>query len=185
MVSPTLGDWDRVWPESNPERAHGTGVAHRLVVTQSCLALCKPYGLQHAQLHHLPEFVQTHVHWVGDAIQPSHPLLPSSPFAFSLSQHQGLFQWVSSSYQVANLPKGTLKGKEPGWNPADWSQGPSAASKIVLKKKKNVPSYLLPIPFDYLSRGHVFKGKITARVSQAYLHHLGDSLIVVYKWQDF
>ena len=90
-------------------------------------------------LHHLPEFVQTHVHWVGDAIQPSHPLPPFSPFAFSLSQHQGLFQWVSSLYQVANLPKGTLKGKEPEWNPADWSQGPSAASKIVLQKKKKCP----------------------------------------------
>ena len=41
--------------------------------------------------HHLPEFIQTHVHWVGDAIQPSHPLLSPSPLAFSLSQHQGLF----------------------------------------------------------------------------------------------
>ena len=45
-------------------------------------------------LHHLPEFAQTHVHWVGDAIQPSHPLSSPSPPAFSLSQHQGLFQWV-------------------------------------------------------------------------------------------
>ena len=50
-------------------------------------------------LHHIPEFAQTHVHWVGDTIQPSHPLLfPSSP-AFSLSQHQGLFQWINSSHQ--------------------------------------------------------------------------------------
>ena len=50
--------------------------------------------------HHLPEFAQVHVHWIGDAIQPSHPL--SSPSSvFSLSQHQGLFQWVSSSHQVA------------------------------------------------------------------------------------
>ena len=54
-------------------------------------------------LHYLPEFVQTHVHWVSDATQPSHPLLPSSPFAFNLSQHQGLFQWVGSSHQVAKL----------------------------------------------------------------------------------
>ena len=44
---------------------------------------------------------QTHVHWVGDAIQPSHPLLSPSPPAFNLSQHQGLFKWVSSSHQVA------------------------------------------------------------------------------------
>ena len=46
--------------------------------------------------HQLQEFTQIHVHWVGDAIQPSHPLSSSSPPAFSLSQHQGLFQWVKS-----------------------------------------------------------------------------------------
>ena len=51
--------------------------------------------------HQLPELAQIHVHWVGDAIQPSHTLLPPSPPAFGLSQHQGLFQWVSSSHQVA------------------------------------------------------------------------------------
>ena len=50
--------------------------------------------------HQLLEFTQTHVHWVGDAIQPSHPLSSPSP-AFNLSQHQDLFQWVSSSHQVA------------------------------------------------------------------------------------
>ena len=50
--------------------------------------------------HQLPEFTQTHVYWVGDAIQPSHPLSSPSPPAFNLSQHQGLFQWVSSSHQV-------------------------------------------------------------------------------------
>ena len=47
-------------------------------------------------LHYLPEFAQTHVHWVGDAIQPSHPLFPASPPIFNLSQHQGLFQLISS-----------------------------------------------------------------------------------------
>ena len=52
-------------------------------------------------LHYLPEFAQTHVHWVSDAIQPSHPLLPSSPTALNLSQHQGLFQWIDSLRQVA------------------------------------------------------------------------------------
>ena len=49
----------------------------------------------------LPEFTQTHVHWVGDAIQSSHPLLSSSPPAFNLSQQQSLFKWVSLSHQVA------------------------------------------------------------------------------------
>ena len=51
--------------------------------------------------HQLPEIAQTHVHWVSDAIQPSHPLSSPSPPAFNLSQHPGLFQWVSSSHQVA------------------------------------------------------------------------------------
>ena len=53
--------------------------------------------------HQLPEFTQTHVHWVGDAIQSSHPLLSPSPPTFNLSQHQGLFKWVSSSHQGAKV----------------------------------------------------------------------------------
>ena len=53
--------------------------------------------------HQLPEFTQTHIHWVSDAIQPPHPLLSPSPPAPNLSQHQGLFKWVSSSYQVAKV----------------------------------------------------------------------------------
>ena len=53
--------------------------------------------------HQLPEFTQTHVHWVGGAIQPSHLLSSPSPPALNLSQHQGLFQWVSSSHQVAKV----------------------------------------------------------------------------------
>ena len=62
----------------------------------------RPYELQHARFP-CPsplEFAQVHVHWVSDAIWPSHPLLPPSPFVFNLSQHQGLFQWVGSSHQV-------------------------------------------------------------------------------------
>ena len=51
--------------------------------------------------HQLPELAQTHVHWVSDAIQPSNPLLSPSPSAFNLSQHRGLFKWISSSHQVA------------------------------------------------------------------------------------
>ena len=65
-----------------------------------------PHGLQHTGLpvhHQLPEFTQTHVHWVSDAIQPSHPLSSPSPPAFHLSQHQGLFQCISSSHHVAKV----------------------------------------------------------------------------------
>ena len=54
-------------------------------------------------LHCLPGFAQIHVHWVSDAIQPSHPFSSSSPLAFDLSQHQGILQWVRSSYQVAKV----------------------------------------------------------------------------------
>ena len=69
-------------------------------VAQLCLTL-QLHGLQHAGLpghHQLPELIQTHFHWIGDAIQPSHPLSSPSPPAFNLSQHQGLFQEVSSSH---------------------------------------------------------------------------------------
>ena len=54
-------------------------------------------------LHYLPEFTQTHVHWVRDTIQPSHPLLSPSPLVLNLSQHQSLFQWVGSSHHVAKV----------------------------------------------------------------------------------
>ena len=58
--------------------------------------------------HQLSEFSQTHIHWISDAIQPSHPLLSPSPPAFNLSQHQGLFQWVSSSHQVKIMASGPI-----------------------------------------------------------------------------
>ena len=75
-------------------------------VTQSRPTLCNPMGCSTPGLpvhHQLPEFTQTHVHRVGDAIQPSHPLLSPSPPAFNLSQHKGLFKWVSSSHQVTKV----------------------------------------------------------------------------------
>ena len=53
--------------------------------------------------HELPEFAETHAHWVSDAIQPSHPLSSPSHLAFNISQHQGLFQQISSSHQVAKV----------------------------------------------------------------------------------
>ena len=78
----------------------------------------RPHGLQHARPpchHQLPELAQIHVHWVGDAVQPSHPLSFSSPPAFNLSQHQGLFQWVSSSYQVAKVLEFQLQHQSFQW----------------------------------------------------------------------
>ena len=71
--------------------------------------------------HQLPEFTQTHVHWVGDAIQPSHPLSSPSPPAPSLSQHQSLFQWVNSSHEVAKVLEFQLQHQSFQWTPKDWS----------------------------------------------------------------
>ena len=73
---------------------------------QLCPTLCDPMdcSMPGFPVHHwLPELAQTHVHWVDGTIQPSHPLLFPSPPALNLSQHQGLFQWVSSSHQVAKV----------------------------------------------------------------------------------
>ena len=73
-------------------------------IAQSCPSLCNPIETSTAGfliLHCVLELAQTHVRWVGDAIQPSHPLSSPSPPALNLSQHQGLFQWASSSHQVA------------------------------------------------------------------------------------
>ena len=82
---------------------HGTRNCCCCSVAQSCLTLCNCMDFSTPAfpvLHYLLEFAQTHVCWVGDAIQPFHPLLPSSPPALNLSQHQGLFQLVISSHQV-------------------------------------------------------------------------------------
>ena len=93
-------------------------------VAQSCLILCDRMNRSMPGLpvhHQLPEFTQTHVHWVGDAIQPSHPLLSPSPPALNLSQHQGLFKWVSYSHQVAKVLEFQLQHQSFQWmNIQDW-----------------------------------------------------------------
>ena len=85
--------------------ASGTFPVQFTSVTQLCLTLCDPMDCSTPDFpvhHQLPEFTQTRVCWVCDAMQPSHPLSPSPP-AFNLSQHQGLFKWVSSLHQVAKV----------------------------------------------------------------------------------
>ena len=75
-------------------------------VAQSCPTLCNPMNRSTPGLlvhHHLPEFNQTHVHWVRDAIQPSYPWSSPSPPAPNPSQHQSLFQWVNSSHEVSEV----------------------------------------------------------------------------------
>ena len=89
-------------------------------VAQSCPTLCDPmdHSTPALPVHHkLPEFTQTHVHWLSDAIQPSHPLLSPSPPALKLSQHQGLFQWVSSLHQVAKVLEFQPQHQSFQWTP--------------------------------------------------------------------
>ena len=87
-------------------------------VSQSCLTLCDPMNcsMPGFPVHHqLLELAQIHVHRVGDAIQPSHPLSSPSPPTFHLSQHQGLFQWVSSLHQVAKVLEFQLQHQSFQW----------------------------------------------------------------------
>ena len=94
---------------------------------QSCPTLCDPMNRSTPGLpvhHQLPEFTQTHVHRVSHAIQPSHPLSSPSPPALYLSQHQGLFQWVTSSHQVAKVLEFQLQHQSFQWT--------------VLKKRPNL-----------------------------------------------
>ena len=89
-------------------------------VAQSCLTLCDPMGHSTPGLpvhHQLLEPTQTHVHWVGDAIQPSRPLSSPSLPALNLSQHQGLFKWVSSSHHMAKVLEFQLQHQSFQWMP--------------------------------------------------------------------
>ena len=89
-------------------------------VTKSCLTLCNHMKSSTPGLpahHQLPESTQTHVHWVGDAIQPSYPLSSPSPPAPNPSQHQGLFQHVNSSHEVAKVLEFQLQHQSFQWTP--------------------------------------------------------------------
>ena len=100
-----------VYLASVPERDSLTDWIQFSSVTQSCLTFCNPmdYSMTgFSVLHQLPKLAQTHVHRVSDTIQPFHPLSSPSP-AFDLSQHQGLFQWVSSSHQAVKVSEFQLQ----------------------------------------------------------------------------
>ena len=89
-------------------------------VAQLCLTLCDPMSCSMPGLlvhHQLPEPTQTHVHWVGNAIQLPHPLASPSLPALNLSQHQGLFKWVSSSHEMAKVLEFQLQHQSLQWTP--------------------------------------------------------------------
>ena len=98
---PKISCQEMAWGTSLSALDEAVCTSHHCSVTKSCLTLWDPMDCRMPGFpvcHYLLELAQTHVHWVSDAIQPSHPLSSSSPFAFNLSQNQGLFQWVGSSH---------------------------------------------------------------------------------------
>ena len=101
-----------VWENSGEKKDEQFGS-----VSQSCLIICDlmDHRTPGFPVHHqLPGLPQTHVHQVGDGIQPSYPLLSPSP-TFNLSQHQGLFQWVYHSHQVATVLELQLQHQSFQW----------------------------------------------------------------------
>ena len=127
----------------------------------SCVRLCDPMdrSMPGFPLHHqLLEFTQTHLHWVGDAIQPSYPLTFPSPSALNLSQHQGLFRWVSSSHQVAKVMELQLQHQSFQWTPrtdllldglvgSPWSPRDSQESSPT-SQFKSINSSALSFPYS-------------------------------------
>ena len=88
------------------------------VLSLSCVWLCDLMDSSTPGLpvhHQLTELTQTHIHWVNDAIQTSHPLSSPSPPTYNLSRHQGLFQWVSSSHQVDKVLEFQLQHQSFQW----------------------------------------------------------------------
>ena len=105
-------------------------------VAQSCPTLCKPMNRSTPSLpvhHRLPEFTQTSVHRVGDAIQPLYPLSSPSPPPLNPSQHRGLFIWVSSTHQVPSIgvsaSASVLPMNTQDWSPLGWTGWNSLQSK--------------------------------------------------------
>ena len=110
-------------------------------IAQSCPTLCDPVNHSMPGLpvdHQLPKLTQTHVHRVGDAIQPSHPLSSPSPPTFNHFQHQGLFQWVNSSHEVAKVLGFQLQHQSFQWTPLlQWTDCISLQSKELSRVFSN------------------------------------------------
>ena len=121
--------------------------------------------------HHLPEFAQTHIHWVSDAIQPSHPLQSPSPPALNLSQHQGLFKWVSSSHQVAKVLEFQLQHQSFQWTPRTDLLAVQGTLKSLLQHHSSKASILQRSAFFIVQLSHPYMttGKTIALTRQTFV----------------
>ena len=130
-------------------------------VVQSCLTLCDSMDCSTPGLpvhHQLPEFTQTHVHWVDNTIQPSHTLSFPYPPAFNLSQHQGLFKWVGSSHQMTKILEFQLQHQSFQWTPSPlgWTGWISLQSKGLLQHHSSKASILRHSAFFTVQLSHPY-----------------------------
>ena len=159
----------------------------------SCPTLCDPIDCSTRGLpvhHQLPEFTQTHVHCVGDVIQPSHPLLSPSPPALNLSQNQGLFKWVSSSHQVDKVLEFQLQHQSFQWTPRtdllrmNWLDllAVQGTHKSLLQHHSSKASILQPSYFfiAQLSHPYMFTGKTIALTRWTFVGKVKFLLLICY-----
>ena len=157
---------------------------------QSCLTLCDPMNHSTPGLpvhHQLLEFTQTHVHRVGDAIQPSHPLSSPFPTAPNPSQHQSLFQWVNSSHEVAKVlefqPQHQSFNEHPGLISfrMDWLDLPAVQGtlKSLLQHHSSKASIFQHSAFFtvQLSHPYITTGKTIALTRWTFLHKVMSLLL--------
>ena len=148
-----------------------------LVQSLSHVRLCNSMNCSTPGLpvhHQLPEFTQTHVHRVGDAIQPSHPLSSPSPPALNLSQHQGLFRWVSSSHEVAKVLAFQLQHQSFRWilqNPACMNGEQETPSQV--REGAGIPQ---GSSLDVKSQGRHWPGSLSLPIGLSSTHPLLASL---------
>ena len=129
--------WECIFGETEESNRNSWRLFSSVQLLSRVQLFCDPMDCSTPGLpvhHQLLEFTQTHVWWVGDAIQPSHPLSSPSPPALNLSQHQGLFQWGSSLHQVANVlafsaSTSVLPMNTQDWSPLGWTGWISLQSK--------------------------------------------------------
>ena len=147
---------------------------------------CSMSGLPvHQQL---PEFTQTHIHQVGDATQPSHPLSSPSPPAFNVSQHQSLFKWVSSSNQVAKVLEFSFKSVLPmniqDWFPLGWTGWISLLSERLSRVFSKTTVTWTTVTLNHSSKASILRHSAFFRVQLSH-PYMTTGETVALTWQNF